>query len=219
MITRLEEKEACRLYQQIVNAMEYFHKLNIAHRDIKPENLFLDDNLNIKVGDFGLSNQFGRDYLLKTSCGSPCYAAPEMISGNPYSGVTVDIWASGVVLYAMLCGYLPFNYPEDQTKILFKEIRRGNYKIPSSVSPLGRNLISNILNIDDRSRYQISQIKRHEWYKQHPNYRFEFPGVVVGMQKIPIDEHILGLVKEYNLDIEVVRKDILDNRHNSNTSL
>ena len=118
--TKLQETEACRLYQQIISAMEYFHRLNIAHRDLKPENLFLDDNFNIKVGDFGLSNYFGSDCLLKTSCGSPCYAAPEMISDRPYSGITVDIWASGVVLYAMLCGYLPFNYPEDQTSILFR---------------------------------------------------------------------------------------------------
>lgn len=199
--------------------MEYFHRLNIAHRDIKPENLFLDDRLNIKVGDFGLSNIFGQDTLLKTSCGSPCYAAPEMISGKPYSGVTVDIWASGVVLFAMLCGYLPFNYPEDQTTILFKEIRKGNYKVPSSVSREGKGLIKAILNIDHRARYTIEQIKEHIWYKLHENWQYRFPGVIVGLQKIPIDPYILQKVKSFGVDEATIIKELQDNRHNSNTSL
>ena len=197
-MNRLDELEACRIYQQIINAMEYFHKFNIAHRDIKPENLFLDDNLNIKVGDFGLSNLFGTDTLLKTSCGSPCYAAPEMISGRPYSGITVDVWASGIVLYAMLCGYLPFNYPEDQTTILFREIRKGNYKIPAFLSREARHLIKNVLNIDNKTRFIIDQIKEHPWFRLHENYRYQFPGVIVGLQKMPIDELTLRKVREYN---------------------
>lgn len=199
--------------------MDYFHKLNIAHRDIKPENLFLDDNLNIKVGDFGLSNIFGPDMLLKTSCGSPCYAAPEMISGKPYSGITVDIWASGVVLFAMMCGYLPFNYPEDQTAILFKEIRRGNYKVPSSVSKEAKSLIKAILNINDKGRATIDQIKAHPWFRLHENCRYNFPGVVVGLQRIPIDNYILKKALQFGLDEQTVVKDLLENRHNSNTSL
>ena len=193
--------------------------MNIAHRDIKPENLFLDDNLNIKVGDFGLSNFFGNDNLLKTSCGSPCYAAPEMISDRPYSGITVDIWAGGVVLFAMLCGYLPFNYPEEQTALLFSEIKKGNYKIPPFVSKEARHLIKSILNIDNRTRYTIDQIKAHPWYQIHGNYMYRLPGVVVNLQRIPVDEPILSRVRDFNLDPEVVRKDILENRHNPNTSL
>ena len=199
--------------------MDYFHKLNIAHRDIKPENLFLDDDLNIKVGDFGLSNHFGPDQLLKTSCGSPCYASPEMISGKPYSGITVDIWASGVVLFAMLCGYLPFNYPEDQTRILFKEIKRGNYKIPSNLSLPARNLLSGILNIDDRARLTIDQIRRHPWYALHTNHRKRFAGVVVGVQKLPVDELVLAMLADYGVDTEAARRELADNRHNCNTSL
>ncbi len=199
--------------------MEYFHKLNIAHRDIKPENLFLDDHLNIKVGDFGLSNHFGPDQLLKTSCGSPCYASPEMISGRPYSGVTVDVWASGVVLFAMLCGYLPFNYPEDQTRILFKEIKKGNYKIPATLSPAARSLIAGILNIDDHSRLTIEQIKRHPWYLTHPNHKKRFPGVIVGVQKLPVDERVLGLLQGFGVDREAARKELAENRHNGSTSL
>lgn len=199
--------------------MEYFHKLNIAHRDIKPENLFLDDNLNLKVGDFGLSNIFGPETLLKTSCGSPCYAAPEMISGKPYSGVTVDIWASGVVLFAMLCGYLPFNYPEDQTALLFKEIRRGNYKVPPTVSREAKSLIKSILNINDRQRSTLEQIKSHPWFRLHENWRYNLQGVVVGLQKIPIDNYILKKCLQFGLEEQTIVKDLLENRHNASTSL
>jgi 5'-AMP-activated protein kinase, catalytic alpha subunit len=82
------------------------------HRDLKPENLLLDHEKNIKLVDFGLSNTFKPDQLLKTACGSPCYAAPEMIAGNEYHGSKVDVWSCGVILYAMMCGYLPFEDPD-----------------------------------------------------------------------------------------------------------
>lgn len=84
------------------------HEMGIAHRDLKPENLLLDYRKNIKVVDFGLSNLYKNDAKLHTACGSPCYAAPEMISGLAYDGLKTDIWSCGIILYAMLCGYLPF---------------------------------------------------------------------------------------------------------------
>lgn len=89
--SRLEETEACKIYHQIIAGVEYIHKLNIVHRDLKPENLLLDSNKNIKIVDFGLSNTYKQDELLKTACGSPCYAAPEMIAGKKYIGIGVDI--------------------------------------------------------------------------------------------------------------------------------
>lgn len=89
--TRIKEKEACRFFQQIIAGVEYIHKLNVVHRDLKPENLLLDHNKNIKIVDFGLSNTYKPGELLKTACGSPCYAAPEMIAGKKYMGSRVDI--------------------------------------------------------------------------------------------------------------------------------
>ena len=77
-------------------------------RDLKPENLLLDENKGIKLVDFGLSNTYKSGETLKTACGSPCYAAPEMIAGKRYQGLNVDIWSCGVILFAMVCGYLPF---------------------------------------------------------------------------------------------------------------
>jgi len=88
------------------------HRLNIVHRDLKPENILLDASYNMKVIDFGLSNLYKEGGLLETACGSPCYAAPEMIAGKKYKGILVDIWSSGVILFAMLCGYLPFDDPD-----------------------------------------------------------------------------------------------------------
>jgi 5'-AMP-activated protein kinase catalytic alpha subunit len=99
---RLKEKEACKFLQQILSGIEYIHKLRIVHRDLKPENLLLDKNKNIKIVDFGLSNTYKAGSTLKTACGSPCYAAPEMIAGKRYHGITVDIWSCGVILFAMV---------------------------------------------------------------------------------------------------------------------
>jgi 5'-AMP-activated protein kinase, catalytic alpha subunit len=106
--TKLKEVEGCKFLQELISGVEYLHKLKVVHRDLKPENLLLDHNKNIKIVDFGLSNTYKQNELLKTACGSPCYAAPEMIAGQKYTGLKVDIWSCGVILFASLCGYLPF---------------------------------------------------------------------------------------------------------------
>lgn len=106
---RLEEDEVCRLFGQLVDAIDYCQRLKVAHRDIKPENLLLDFQGRLKLTDFGLSNTYPDDEKLKTPCGSRCYAAPEMLSREGYCGAKVDVWSSGVVLFAMLCGCLPFD--------------------------------------------------------------------------------------------------------------
>ena len=105
---RLKEEETAYFFYQIINGIEYIHSKGIVHRDLKPENLLLKGDKILKIIDFGLSNYFNEKKLLTTPCGSPCYASPEMVSGNKYNGFDIDIWAIGVILYAMLCGYLPF---------------------------------------------------------------------------------------------------------------
>ena len=111
---RLGEKEAAFFYYQLIQGIEFLHtRFKIAHRDLKPENLLLDkDCKTIKIVDFGLSNIYkdssGAEILLATPCGSPCYAAPEMVENSKYKGYTVDVWSSGITLFAMICGYLPF---------------------------------------------------------------------------------------------------------------
>lgn len=137
--TKVEETEACKFFQQIVDGVSYIHKINIVHRDLKPENLLLDHNKNIKIVDFGLSNTFKEAELLKTACGSPCYAAPEMIEGKKYNGALVDIWSIGVILYALICGFLPFEDPN--TANLYKKILSGEFTIPKFVSLDTQDLI------------------------------------------------------------------------------
>ena len=118
---QLPENEARRFFQQIISGLEYCHKHNVVHRDLKPENLLLDENNNIKIADFGLANFLNDGCFLDTSCGSPNYAAPEVISGRMYAGPEVDIWSSGVILYALLCGRLPFD--DENIPSLFRKIK------------------------------------------------------------------------------------------------
>ena len=104
--------------------MEYCHKHNVVHRDLKPENIILDENNNIKIADFGLANLREDGNFLDTSCGSPNYAAPEVISGRLYAGPEIDIWSCGVILYALLCGRLPFD--DENIPALFRKIKGGD---------------------------------------------------------------------------------------------
>jgi carbon catabolite-derepressing protein kinase len=117
----LNEREGRRFFQQIMSAVDYTHRHKIVHRDLKPENLLLDQDLNVKIADFGLSNLLEDGKFLKTSCGSPNYAAPEVIAGRVYAGPEVDIWSCGVILYVLLCGRLPFD--DESIPKLFEKIR------------------------------------------------------------------------------------------------
>lgn len=187
---RLKEKEASKFFQQIISGVEYIHKLRIVHRDLKPENLLLDKNKHIKLVDFGLSNTYKAGSTLKTAWGSPCYAAPEMIAGKRYHGITVDIWSCGVILFAMVWGYLPFEDPN--TGQLYKKILSANYQIPNFVSSECRDLMKKILDTDPRTRITIPEIREHPWYKQvTPN---EKSGIIVGINTIPVRTFLLCFI-------------------------
>ena len=124
----LEENEARRYFHQLIFALDYIHSLGVAHRDLKPENILVDGN-KLKIGDFGLSNIVKDGRSLKTSWGSPNYAAPEVISGKPYDGCQVDVWSWGIILYAMLYGELPFD--EENINTTFKYIKEARYYMES----------------------------------------------------------------------------------------
>lgn len=162
---KLPEEEACRFFQQIICAIEYCHGKKIAHRDLKPENLLLDPFSNVKLADFGLSNAMSDGEFLKTSCGSPNYAAPEVISGKLYAGPEVDVWSCGVILYVMLCGRLPFD--DDQIPNLFKKITEGIYSIPSFLSESVKSLLQAMLMVDPLKRITIAEIKETEFFKRN----------------------------------------------------
>jgi 5'-AMP-activated protein kinase, catalytic alpha subunit len=180
---KLDENESSRLYHQLLSGIEYIHKLNIVHRDLKPENLLLDKHLNIKIVDFGLSNLYQPGDRLKTACGSPCYAAPEMIAGKAYRGLEVDIWSSGIILYAMVCGCLPFE--DDDTSLLYRKILRGEFDIPEHLSSDCVNLLKGILNTDPMRRLNIKEIRNHPWMAMHKTDK-QYEGVIVGLDEIKV---------------------------------
>ncbi|KAM6498911.1 Protein kinase-like domain containing protein [Amanita muscaria] len=159
---RLSEERARRFFQQIISGIEYSHRLKIVHRDLKPENVLLDDGLNVKIADFGLSNEISDGDFLTTSCGSPNYAAPEVIRGGVYAGPEIDVWSSGVILYVMLCGRLPFE--DDDVQVLFSKISQGNYHLPSHLSSDARNLITAMLVVDPVKRITIPEITKHAFF-------------------------------------------------------
>jgi len=159
---RLNEQEASYFFYQIINGMEYLHKNNIVHRDLKPENLLLTEEKIIKIIDFGLSNEFSHGNLLKTPCGSPCYAAPEMVLGKKYSGIKIDIWSTGIILYAMTCGYLPFE--DKKNEVLFKKIIDCDYEFPNFITNNVKDMIKKILVTNPRDRATLEDIKKHSFY-------------------------------------------------------
>jgi len=126
---RMTEPVARRFFQQIMSGIEYSHKLKIVHRDLKPENILLDNDLNVKIADFGPPSEIKDGDFLKTSCGSPNYAAPEVIRGGLYTGPEIDVWSCGVILYVMLSGRLPFEDEDVQT--LFTKISRERHAFPA----------------------------------------------------------------------------------------
>ncbi|KAL9114784.1 MAG: hypothetical protein Q9227_001464 [Pyrenula ochraceoflavens] len=161
---RLNEQKSRRLFQQIICAVEYCHRHKIVHRDLKPENLLLDQNENVKIADFGLSNIMTDGNFLKTSCGSPNYAAPEVISGKLYAGPEVDVWSCGVILYVFLVGRLPFD--DEFIPALFKKIAAGNFHMPSYLPSGAVNIIKRCLQVHPVQRITIPEIRADPWFRK-----------------------------------------------------
>ncbi|XP_033891899.3 maternal embryonic leucine zipper kinase isoform X1 [Acipenser ruthenus] len=163
---RLSEDEARIFFRQIVSAIAYVHSQGYAHRDLKPENLLIDEDHNLKLIDFGLcaKPKGGMDCKLMTCCGSPAYAAPELIQGKAYIGSEADIWSMGVLLYALLCGYLPFD--DDNVMILYKKISRGEYDNPNWLSPGTVILLSQMMQVEPKRRITVKYLLSHPWLMQ-----------------------------------------------------
>lgn len=211
---RVKEKEACRFFHQILGGVEQIHKMSVVHRDLKPENLLLDDHKNIKIVDFGLSNTFQEGQLLKTACGSPCYAAPEMIAGQRYVPSRCDVWSCGVILFALVCGYLPF---EDQnTANLYRKILNADYEPPKFISDNVRDLISKMLTTDPDQRYTISRIRAHPWYRQIPEASHSWDGDKGSAR--PLEEDMLEQLDRFGFPREYAVKCLQMNKHNHVTT-
>jgi len=210
---RLRESEARRLFQQIIAGVEFCHQHMVCHRDLKPENLLLDKNLQIKIADFGLSNRMWDGEFLKTSCGSPNYASPEVVSGKFYAGPETDVWSAGVCLYALLCGSLPFD--DENVPNLFRKIKHGNFTLPGHISAEAKDLIVQMLVVDPTKRLTIPLIRKHRWFRvglpdylRHPfRYMQTAGGGMMGHHSLAnetIDQQIVEELKKYGINIKDV---------------
>ncbi|XP_026842667.1 serine/threonine-protein kinase MARK2 isoform X1 [Drosophila persimilis] len=158
---RMKEKEARVKFRQIVSAVQYCHQKRIIHRDLKAENLLLDSELNIKIADFGFSNEFTPGSKLDTFCGSPPYAAPELFQGKKYDGPEVDVWSLGVILYTLVSGSLPFD--GSTLRELRERVLRGKYRIPFYMSTDCENLLRKFLVLNPAKRASLETIMGDKW--------------------------------------------------------
>ena len=165
---RLNPAEASLFFYQLINGVEYIHKQGFAHRDLKPENLLLTKEKILKIIDFGLCHDFDGENFLTTKCGSPSYAAPEILKGYPYDGFKTDIWCCGIILYAMLCGYLPFD--GDNNQEIFQSIVECKPEFPDFLEDDSINLLIWILNSEPKDRISIEEIKCHPFYLKGKSY-------------------------------------------------
>ncbi|XP_011642856.1 serine/threonine-protein kinase MARK2-like isoform X5 [Pogonomyrmex barbatus] len=158
---RMKEKEARAKFRQIVSAVQYCHQKKIIHRDLKAENLLLDSEMNIKIADFGFSNEFTPGNKLDTFCGSPPYAAPELFQGKKYDGPEVDVWSLGVILYTLVSGSLPFD--GSTLRELRERVLRGKYRIPFYMSTDCENLLKKFLVLNPTKRASLENIMKDKW--------------------------------------------------------
>ncbi|XP_075245780.1 serine/threonine-protein kinase par-1-like isoform X2 [Convolutriloba macropyga] len=158
---RMKEKEARAKFRQIVSAVQYCHSKKIIHRDLKAENLLLDHEMNIKIADFGFSNEFSAGNKLDTFCGSPPYAAPELFQGKKYDGPEVDVWSLGVILYTLVSGSLPFD--GSNLKELRERVLRGKYRIPFYMSTDCENLLKRFLVLNPVRRSSLESVMQDRW--------------------------------------------------------
>jgi 5'-AMP-activated protein kinase, catalytic alpha subunit len=166
---KLTEAAAHKYFQQLIGAVDYCHSRGVYHRDLKPENLLLDENENLKVSDFGLSalsESKGQDGLLHTTCGTPAYVAPEVISKTGYDGAKSDIWSCGVVLFVLVAGYLPFRAPNMME--MYRKIQNGDFRCPSWFSHKLKKLLYKILDPSPDTRISVQKIKESTWFRKGP---------------------------------------------------
>lgn len=196
---KLPEADGRKMFQQLIDGVSYCHSKGVFHRDLKPENVLVDANGNIKISDFGLSalpQHLRDDGLLHTTCGSPNYVAPEILSNRGYDGATSDIWSCGVILYVILTGYLPFD--DRNLAVLYQKIFKGDAQVPKWMSPGAKNMIKRILDPNPVTRITTAGIKADEWFKQDytPMESAEEQDACISIQDAPSED---GSPKSPNL--------------------
>lgn len=164
---RLSESLCRKYFQQLISALSYCHSRGVYHRDLKPENLLLDENGDLKVSDFGLSaltDQVREDGLLHTLCGTPAYVAPEILTKMGYDGTKIDVWSSGIILFVLSAGYLPFH--DANLMVMYKKIYKGEFRCPKWMSADLKRFLSRLLDTNTSTRITLHEIKRDPWFKK-----------------------------------------------------
>ncbi|KAK2430093.1 CBL-interacting serine/threonine-protein kinase 8 [Trifolium repens] len=175
---RLSEAEARRYFQQLIDGVDYCHSKGVYHRDLKPENLLLDSLGNMKISDFGLSALPEQGVsMLRTTCGTPNYVAPEVLSHKGYKGAPADVWSCGVILYVLIAGYLPFD--ELDLTTLYSKIDKADFSCPAWFPVGAKSLIQRILDPNPENRITIEQIRSDEWFQKNyvPVHLLEYEDV------------------------------------------
>ncbi|XP_064025119.1 testis-specific serine/threonine-protein kinase 2 [Pogoniulus pusillus] len=164
----MEEDVACIKFQQLASAIKYCHDLELVHRDLKCENILLNEDLNIKLSDFGFSKSLSRDengniILSQTFCGSAAYAAPEVLEGTPYDPRAADVWSLGVILYAMVYALMPFDDSNVKKMISLQKRQRIPFPDPKRQTADFQDLVSRLLQPDVSQRLCIDEVLKHPW--------------------------------------------------------
>ena len=217
---RLNENETLIIFVQLLDAMVYMHKMNITHRNIRTEHILFDKNNRPKIIGFNYSTFYEKNKKLDGMFGSLCYTCPEILNEEEYNPELADVWSLGVVLYVMICGYLPFSEENDEkNKNLIIE---GKVDYPKEISNKLKDLMKHMLEVNSNKRYNFQKIIKHPWVKRFTDNKNMFiGGVNIIEMKYCIDERILNIIEKYydNFKKDKIRKDLIENKFNEGTGL
>ena len=160
----LKEGDSKFIFKQIAYGLAHIHCRSVIHRDIKLDNILLDCEKGVKICDFGVSKIIKKGQVIQEQCGTPAYLAPEIILDTGYEGFFVDVWSLGVLLYAMLCGTVPFKAPSLEE--LHKLILKGEFTFPEHLSKEAHNIVSSMIKLNPAERATIPQVLSHPWLKE-----------------------------------------------------
>ena len=213
---RFSEEEAQKIFFQLIDALFYMHRMNICHRDLRSEHILFDKNNTPKIIGFSYSSFYTKNQKLKDSFGSLCYACPEIIEEESYDPELSDVWSLGVILYVMVCGYLPFSEENDNKN---KElIIGGKIEFPKEMSNKLKDLIRHMLDINCNRRYNFSKIMKHPWFKPF-NESLLIGGCNLYKMSYPVDDKILNIIQIYGFNKKQIETDMKKNKYNNGTGL